>query len=502
MKKSMKVLLVALVFALVIGLTSYVSAAFVTEGDGVYIGYDGSNVTVSKDEQGVYNLELTGQVSQELVVRSGETVVLDLNGHTFQNYTTACAPIEVQEGGNLTIKDTSGGGEISLLPGSAYAVIANHGTLTIEGGEFIQSAWGGLLNYGTAAIKNGTFKQTSTASWSLIDNKGSLTIDGGTFEEGDEFYLIRNESEVIINGGKFTTNAPATSLLGNYIEESDKTDNTNISMKITNGEFTAPSIVLNNYPGHKLEVEGGTFTSENSYAVNNWGNCTITGGTLTSEATSAIRVVYQDGEEKPVLNISDEATVNSAAEENVAISNTSENVNVGTGVDQNGNTVAGEVEIELLNTEFSVGEPAKLAIRVTVGGTEVALENATITSADETVLKVNNDNTVSALKEGTTQLKIIANGVEKLFGVSAVAGETTDPTNPEEPEEPSTPEDPTTTPEDPSTSEEPTTPEDSSKEEEKVEEGIVQTGDYVLIAIGVIALVVVANVVYVIKKRK
>lgn len=508
MKKSMKVLLVTLVFALVIGLTSYVSAAFVTEGEGVYIGYNGSNVTVSKDEQGVYNLELTGTATQELVVRSGETVVLDLKGQTFQNYTTACAPIEVQEGGTLTIKDSVGGGTISLLPNSAYAVIANHGTLTIEGGEFIQSAWGGLLNYGTAIIKDGTFRQTADASWSLIDNKGSLTIDGGNFYEGDEFYLIRNESEVVINGGTFTTNAPATSLIGNFIEEEDKTDNTNITMKITNGEFSAPSIVLNNYPGHDLEVSGGTFTSENSFVVNNWGNCTVTGGTLTSENNSAIRVVYSDGAEKPSLNIADTATIVSAqGQEDITIRNDSEDIEVGTAVDENGNTVAGEIAITAEDVTCEVGDTATLNVTVTVGGVKVVANGLNVESSDENIVKVNDDNTLTAIAEGTANVTVSYGGVSTQVAVNVTKKEAVDP------EDPTTdPENPVTDPENPTTPEEPVNPEDptnnnqeetNNNEEVKEPNGeeIVQTGDYIYIVIGAVVLIVVANVVYTIRKR-
>ena len=43
-----------------------------------------------------------------------------------------------------------------------------------------------------------------------LKNKGNLTINNGSFSEGDEYYLLRNESEATINGGTFTTKSPDT----------------------------------------------------------------------------------------------------------------------------------------------------------------------------------------------------------------------------------------------------------------------------------------------------
>lgn len=67
------------------------------------IGYAGSNVTKSEND-GVIMLTLTGDAAQDLEV-DGQTVVLDLAGHTLTNYTAGCATIYVKSG-SLTIKDS------------------------------------------------------------------------------------------------------------------------------------------------------------------------------------------------------------------------------------------------------------------------------------------------------------------------------------------------------------------------------------------------------------
>ncbi len=492
MKKTLKILLIfALVAIFSVILKNNASAIYV-DGEET-IGYDGSNVTVTKDESGVYNLQLTGDTNQDLIIRDGETVVLDLNGHTFENFTLGCEAIKVLEGGTLTIKDSAGAGKLTVKDGSSYALIENNGTLVIDGGTYTQKAWSAIINKGTTTINNGTFEQTDSANWSLIDNKGNLTINNGSFSEGDEYYLLRNESEATINGGTFTTKSPDTSLIGNYIADADKTEETAISLNITNGTFTAPSIVINNYAGYDLNISGGELTSTNHFAVNNWGNCTITGGTLTSENNSAVRVVYTSGEDKPVMNISNDVTMNSVdGKENIAIENTSSEVNVSTGVDENGNTVAGELAITAEAVTCEEGATIGMKVTVSIGGVEIIPDNLKIVSSDENVIKVNDDNTITGVTAGTTSLTATYENVSVQVAANVTEKET------ETPEEPSTdPEDPTT-PEEPTDTDEPTDEEETTKPRE---EEIVQTGDYIYIAIGAVILIVIANVIYTVKKK-
>ena len=490
MKKTLRILLlVALVVAMAVILTNNASAIYV-DGEG-NIGYDGSNVTVSNDN-GVYKLQLTGDAYQDLIVRDGETVELDLNGHTFYNYTLGCEAIKIEAGGTLTIKDSVGTGKVALKDESTYALIENSGTLTIDGGTFVQKAWSAIINNGTTTINGGKFEQEGTATWSLLDNKGTLTINNGTFNEGDRFYLLRNENTATINGGEFTTTSPDTSLIGNYKVESGDTI-TDISLNITDGTFTAPSIVVNNYPGYDLEISGGDFTSTDAYAVNNWGNCTITGGTLTSTNKSAIRVVYENGDNKPSINVASDVTLNSAeGSDDVAIHNTSDSVNVVTGVDKDGNTVAGEVEITAEAVTCEEGATIGMKVTVSIGGVEIIPDNLKIVSSDENVIKVNDDNTITGVTAGTTSLTATYENVSVQVAANVTEKET------ETPEEPSTdPEDPTT-PEEPTDTDEPTDEEETTK---PGEEEIVQTGDYIYIAIGAVILIVIANVIYTVKKR-
>ena len=110
----------------------------------------------------------------------------------------------------------------------------------------------------------------------------------------------------------------------------------------------------------------------------------------------------------------------------------------------------------------------------------------TIVSSDDEIVKVNDDNTITALAAGDAVLTISANGVEKQINVT-VAEKAVDPGETTDPEDPTTPPEETTDPENEAVS-----GEDSE---------IVQTGDYIYIVVAILVLVVLGNVVYSIKKK-
>ena len=204
-------------------------------------------------------------------------------------------------------------------------------------------------------------------------------------------------------------------------------------------------------------------------------------------------MVYTSGEDKPVMNISNDVTMNSVdGKENIAIENTSSEVNVSTGVDENGNTVAGELAITAEAVTCEEGATIGMKVTVSIGGVEIIPDNLKIVSSDENVIKVNDDNTITGVTAGTTSLTATYENVSVQVAANVTEKET------ETTEEPSTdPEDPTT-PEEPTDTDEPTDEEETTK---PGEEEIVQTGDYIYIAIGAVILIVIANVIYTVKKK-
>lgn len=267
------------------------------------IEYPGSNVTVEQDaETGVYTLTLTGAAIQDLIIRDGEEVILDLNGKLLVNFTKECEAIKVEKGGKLTIVDSAQGGRVTHVADSTYGPITNLGTLIIE---------------------------------------------GGTFAVEDSFYVIRNEGTAIINGGTFTSTSSDTSLIGNirYVDET-----VTPVLTIEDGTFTAVSNTVKNNPNSEVTINGGTFTSENAFALDNNGVAVVNGGELTSTNNSAIRTTI-NSESETSLKVAEAAVLTSnedKADYTIYDATLNEDVtdNYNATVDEEGNVVFEEITTE------------------------------------------------------------------------------------------------------------------------------------------------------------
>ena len=212
-----------------------------------YVGSDGTNVEVTKEEDGTFNVKLTGNAIQDIIIYDGEEVVLDLNGFTLTNFTDVCEAIKVLYGGKLTIIDSSEAG-------------------------------------------TGTVTQKATSTFSGITNQGTLIIESGNFTTSLSQYILRNENDLTFNGGVFTNTSSNTSAVGNIVNlDSSVPEDVTPTMAIHEGTFEAVSNAVKNNENSKVEIIGGTFTSENAYALDNWADATVSGGSLTSLNNSAIR---------------------------------------------------------------------------------------------------------------------------------------------------------------------------------------------------------------------
>lgn len=213
----------------------------------LYVGTPGTNVEVTKEEDGTFNVKLTGNAVQDIIIYEGEDVTLDLNGYTLTNFTPECEAIKVLYGGKLTIMDSS-----------------EEGT--------------------------GTVTQAATSKFSAITNQGTMIIESGNFITTLSQYVVRNENNLTINGGTFTNESSDTSLIGNIVNmDKSVPEDVKPTMLINGGSYTANSNTVINNENCVVEIAGGTFTSENAYALDNWSEATVSGGKLTSINNSAIR---------------------------------------------------------------------------------------------------------------------------------------------------------------------------------------------------------------------
>ncbi len=533
MKKTLRILMLLAIVAIVLIVSGSVYAATTQN-------FKDWNVADVQEAEGVYTIKLTHdltdgdpKLSQDLEIMQGEKVILDLNGYTLQGYTTGFETIYVHEGAELTIVDNSEAKTGKVIPASGAGtvqlpVIRNDGTLTIEDGTFEQKdAYGVVINYGTLNINGGKFVQSADAKWSILDNKGTTTISGGDFDGDAAFWMVRNEASLTVTGGDFDSTGNANMIGSIYQGDSLPAEN-NVKTEIKKGTFDSEGGIFVVYEGTKLEISGGEVTSVQSNAVYNAGETTITGGTIKSENSAAIVLVNNEGAtEAAKISVSGATVTSAEGRDAVEVINNVKDQNFGTATDENGNIIAGKVEIAVDVTEVKVGEA--ISATVTVSGVEVSTGYTVLTSNDS-VVKVNADNTIQAVGEGNAELTIKVGDVEKVINVAVLGNSEENP--PEDPTEDPTQdptedptqdptedptEDPTQDPtedptEDPTQdptedpTEDPTKDptQDPSKTEESSDEDsdIVQTGDYIYVAVTVLAIVVIANVVYAVIRKK
>lgn len=161
---------------------------------------------VSKDNK-EYELTLNASTNENLEIKNGEKVILNLNGHTLNNTIDSGniqvddPTIKIEEGGTLTIQDKSSNGSGSItrttkFPGSQIqqAIIDNYGTLNLEAG-FISpqgAAIYGIYNH-TDSILNMTGGRISTMHKNTFGlwNEGTANINGGRFDQNK--YIVGDD---------------------------------------------------------------------------------------------------------------------------------------------------------------------------------------------------------------------------------------------------------------------------------------------------------------------
>lgn len=227
-------------------------------------------------------------------VYSGKTAILDLNGHTLSRTNGG---IIVGVDGNLTLRDTKGGGKITGGTESGINVV---GTLTFESGEISGNSSG---NGGGIYVKNGTlnmkggFVCNNTASdlgGGIYLKNSRMTMSGGTVSanscsnRGGGILLIDN-SNATMTGGAVTGNTAVYS--GGVSLWSG------CSFMLKGGEIsnnTASTTGGGVYPreGSTFSMEGGSVTGNRAPeapAVMADGTCNLSGGSITGNVGTDTR---------------------------------------------------------------------------------------------------------------------------------------------------------------------------------------------------------------------
>ena len=425
------------------GTTTTDTTTVVVGGEGVNVE---STIAGALAVGGVKTIQLNKNVTEDVVIESGVTVTLDLNGFTLTNV----ASHTILNKGNLTIIDSKGNAEASGTVDNvthAKAALWNEpgATAHLQSGKYIRSLENGqsdtnnggnsfynILNHGSMTIEDGvTVEQNGNCS-SLVENgwydgnaegagEASMTINGGTFSGG--INTIKNDDYGIleINGGIFTNFTQAAFL------------NWNVAT-VNGGTFDcgAQAVILNGYLNDtmdkgELTITGGTFTAkEGSDAIAQMGGSTsigtikISGGTFSSDVKEFVKSGYSitqnsDGTYKVYYFVDDTPSTPSTPP---STSNTE-------------TKTEGDVTTTTTTTEKTNTDGSKTT-QTTQTQTNAATGEKTETTTSETVAKdgsVTKEETKTATTaDGVKTEETVITNVDKTTGTTATATVKTDET--------------------------------------------------------------------------
>ena len=202
-----------------------------------------------------YHMSATDERIARLVVKAGQNIVLDLNGHTIQknarathgDWSNTCTDI-IGNYGTLTITDTS--------TGEAKGTIMGRGYISCDGAV--------LHNYAGATM-----------------TVGAVNVDGNAagMTKGTGQYVIANGGGTItINGTNIYDTATSASLLVN-----------------TAGTMTVQNNAVLNHPNTKtINAKGGNVTIENATIISDNDAIYAKGGTTNITGDVTIKASFDD----------------------------------------------------------------------------------------------------------------------------------------------------------------------------------------------------------------
>ena len=275
----MKHKLLSILLCLAMALSLLPTAALADEGPDTNLP--------AADENGV--ITLTNDVTitgRQWVVAAGETLTLDLNGHTVKisKYTAEKGQVLVK--GTLTVKDSSetGTGKIcSDYTGTAGRVIdVENGTLILQSGKITMD---GMVNAGVAVPGSAVY----------IGGTGSFKMDGGEVAANN----VRASSAVNVKSSsasfEMTGGSVTAEANGNETSIYAVSGSSSSIIKISAGTISAPTAL--SARTSNSTITGGTFTGAISVKVRS-----ISGGAFDTDVTSycADGLMWENGQIVPL----------------------------------------------------------------------------------------------------------------------------------------------------------------------------------------------------------
>lgn len=292
----------------------------------------GKAVSALDIQPGVDSYTLSGDSSEQIVVKTGANVTINLNGH---NLTTADKDSIIVDNGATAV--VNGDGTVEAT-GTGVSPIYNNGTLTINGGTYLKDESKGtyyaILNHGELTFNDGIVKMNNYKQSSLVDNgyynytkqsdgpkiayidgvnspAPKMTVNGGTFSGGGNEIKNDDNGYLYVKGGTFIIEHPASDLSECTKNAQDEAKCGRVAIannhyaEISGGTVSAnggldTALANNQYDGgHNvgvLKISGGTYMAKTLVIASDKAQTDITGGTFNVSQISSARALIGDND--------------------------------------------------------------------------------------------------------------------------------------------------------------------------------------------------------------
>lgn len=247
------------------------------------IPFEGTTIT----KGGNYEI-LEGKYAGNITVNltdTSEPVNIAIKGGITYNGTQQVMFINVKNADEVTI--TNDGHEVNCKPSDAHFLDVSSGNVTVNGGTYVTATRNVVMAYaGTTTLNDMTtetsgYAVTSSGSAKVVVNRGTHT-HSNTNQDRANFWIF--------NGGHMTLNDVTA------ISEEAVILNSTGTVDVNGGDFKTTgtkSCFVNNSANltiNKGTTTEGTFASEGASCIqNSWGRVEINGGTITSNADCTIK---------------------------------------------------------------------------------------------------------------------------------------------------------------------------------------------------------------------
>ncbi len=171
-------------------------------------GWLGENKKVNKNQNGTYYMQLTGDVSlkKEAVITGGNTVYLDLNGHTLSGDTNRAFSVSgggklILFGGTVETKGADADGGVIWVNGEDCALTLENVTLTnTDDSHIVNRVSGGVIYIASPGDSEKNAVLTLKTGTRINGSPSGLRRGGGSIAVNGSAKLVMEDGEV--TGGK------------------------------------------------------------------------------------------------------------------------------------------------------------------------------------------------------------------------------------------------------------------------------------------------------------